>query len=770
MSLDIDPNHVFRDFTIDGMPASGKHDPKKVEIRQWTTGMWQAVIALVADADPNLALPNLLIRYSVTGGTANAIEAIPNLTPPAGAGLALFSIAVTSPNTGPVTINGRHLRTSSGSEISAGGLVAGVWLFLDGGNEFRLVSDQASAAIVAAAEAEVARAEAEADRAETAASAIASAPQYAFESKAGAELFDPPADPAFIMIDGRYRVRSSEKPPYGDGAQTGSGAWYGLRERSVYAEDFDALPGGVSPAQRSLNTLAFRKMLRHCAELGRVGLARGRYFEIDGPIMSCDTDTWSSFAQPDNEDIDLRLEFPNETEIKYVGGSNISHLIDIRLANLRSVVVEGLTLDGDDKVHTNMATVASGKDALLLAYRDCHSKNARVTDTLAITTAAHGLRLAADNPQNCDHQEMLRCSSDRVTKAPGRATAAAGIVMTNFRNFRCDYTRSRDVRHDGTNMLDADCFSIFSGADDFAYRESLGSFDHNEAINGQGRAFKFQVNGGITAKGNIIRLENAGQLITSWRGIDSQTGDILLEDTRLYSDALWTGGAEAIPMQLQMPVTPRRKRVHLQSHGFILETEKPFNRLWMPILRAIPAEAIIEVTGFTARGQGGPASTTISDMAASIWCVINGVSGLSAEHPIRIECRDNDYHTGNNFVLQQGSGAADLTDILHIDSVNDVSHPLSGNKPFWSPGSTMRTSSLLIAGLQCGDFARLDGILDWSKFKPGFDCYIGSGTMTNAAGQTFRAVSKTGQIMKTYTGSAIRVSSDNGATWSSNIT
>lgn len=169
MSLDIDPNHVFRDFVTDGIPASGAHDPKKVEIREWATGMWQAVLGLVAGANPGVTLPNLLIRYTITGGTANAIQASPNLMPPAGPGLALFSIAITQENTGPVTINGKPLRTNGGEAIAAGEILPNdMLLFLDNGDHFRLLMDTGSLRNKLAAEAAQAAAEIDADRAEAA--------------------------------------------------------------------------------------------------------------------------------------------------------------------------------------------------------------------------------------------------------------------------------------------------------------------------------------------------------------------------------------------------------------------------------------------------------------------------------------------------------------------------------------------------------------------------------------------------------------------------
>ncbi len=162
MPLSMDPNHVFRDG-----PSGSPYEPLKWEIRRLLSEFRQALIALIAGQGGDIELPNLLISYSVIGGTENAIIAEADLPVPAGAGVALFSIGIAQTNTGAVTINGKPLLTNSGGQIAAGGLVAdGVYLFLDDGTHYRLLSDYASAAIVAAAEAAQAAAEESAGRAE----------------------------------------------------------------------------------------------------------------------------------------------------------------------------------------------------------------------------------------------------------------------------------------------------------------------------------------------------------------------------------------------------------------------------------------------------------------------------------------------------------------------------------------------------------------------------------------------------------------------------
>jgi len=159
MALDRDPNHVFRDFVTAGIPSSGNWNPRKPEIRQLLTEWWQTLIALVADAG-ELELPNLLISMTVTGGDENNIVAEANLPVPSGPGVAVFSVVIEEANTGPVTINGKPLLSNTGNPLAAGALAAdGIYLFLDNGDSYRLLSDYASASIVAAAEDAAERAE-----------------------------------------------------------------------------------------------------------------------------------------------------------------------------------------------------------------------------------------------------------------------------------------------------------------------------------------------------------------------------------------------------------------------------------------------------------------------------------------------------------------------------------------------------------------------------------------------------------------------------------
>ncbi|MBY3306163.1 hypothetical protein HFO04_25835 [Rhizobium laguerreae] len=196
---------VWRDFVSDGVPASGNHKPGKPDIRSWgaylesfITGssvvnslVFSTRALLLADvahaentmawviADPTTAyngiyqksgasglgswarvadLPYPFIPASNVGaGTANALQATTDIpiSDTALVWLPIFATNTASPVT--VAFNGASpltIKTNPGNDPVVGGLPGGmIVLGRQQGSEFRLISDQASSAIVAAAEA-----------------------------------------------------------------------------------------------------------------------------------------------------------------------------------------------------------------------------------------------------------------------------------------------------------------------------------------------------------------------------------------------------------------------------------------------------------------------------------------------------------------------------------------------------------------------------------------------------------------------------------------
>lgn len=204
------------------------------------------------------------IRATDAGGSANAIAAT-TILPINETQLIVLPINLTNDGT-PVTVsfNGGSaltIKTAAGNNPAIGGLVGGtVVAGYKDGSEFRMLSDQASAAIQAAAEA----AQVAAEAAAAAAQAIANA-TYFFATWADAQAADIPISVTQISVYGRNDaydggglafVRSVSEPAHALKLQTNDGAWWeGQGQRYVhtamFGEFFDATGSGAGPDNSS---------------------------------------------------------------------------------------------------------------------------------------------------------------------------------------------------------------------------------------------------------------------------------------------------------------------------------------------------------------------------------------------------------------------------------------------------------------------------------------------------------------------------------------
>lgn len=196
---------VFRDFVTDGIPSSGKNRPDKAEVRSLLTsyevfisgaGAIQSLVKttkalLLADiahdgdtmawvvADPVAENNGIYQKFGASGlgtwnrvadlpypfipasnvgsGTANAIKATTDISI---SETALVWLPIFVTNTGsPVTVSFNDgtpvtIKSNVGNDVAIGGLAANsIVLGRQQGTEFRLMTDQVSSAIVAAAEA-----------------------------------------------------------------------------------------------------------------------------------------------------------------------------------------------------------------------------------------------------------------------------------------------------------------------------------------------------------------------------------------------------------------------------------------------------------------------------------------------------------------------------------------------------------------------------------------------------------------------------------------
>ncbi|RUM99042.1 hypothetical protein EET67_05230 [Pseudaminobacter arsenicus] len=337
--------NVFRDFVTDGVASSGANKPKKAEVRELLTGYETIINAFVSgggtivqgaanlptllnypsltmawviDPDPNLSgiyqkqgasgagswvrlldLPYSFIKATNAGaGTANAIVATTSIPVPTADGGALVTVNVSADNTGPATVsfNGGpalNIISSSGNAMQAGYLTAGMQIAgFKVGSDFRLLSEAATAAMLALVEQAVLDAQAAVAAAQAAMSSVV---PNIFATKAAAEAYAPAVAPDFINLAGYtfagdgggalYKKVAVEPTHAGKFSITLSDAvtvvWYEIAEEVV-----NPLMFGVNRNSAFDQTAAFQAMLDHGAT--EIYLPRGIY-KLDGDL-TCNHD------------------------------------------------------------------------------------------------------------------------------------------------------------------------------------------------------------------------------------------------------------------------------------------------------------------------------------------------------------------------------------------------------------------------------------------------------------------------------------------------
>ncbi|RVO65707.1 tail fiber domain-containing protein [Sinorhizobium meliloti] len=216
-----------------------------------------------------LPLPfSFIIASDVGAGTPNAIQATTSI-PVSASALIWMNVAETN-TASPVTVsfNGEApitIKTNSGSDVAAGGLTAGMIVMgIVSGSTFRLVSDQASSAIIAQAEA--------------AAAAALAAANAGFVFATEAEFLSANIPPVlnFVRTAGYYNAgdagaHTKERSTAVDvfAKQAADGSWWApAKGQKIYAEmfgakaDYDPLTGSGTENSTKINkALAFSSIV-----------------------------------------------------------------------------------------------------------------------------------------------------------------------------------------------------------------------------------------------------------------------------------------------------------------------------------------------------------------------------------------------------------------------------------------------------------------------------------------------------------------------------
>jgi len=250
---------IFRDFVIDGVPASGPFHPYKPDLRDTLKKLLEGLSTF-----PD----NRVIRLNnANEGTANNIVVTASVAIPAAAYQVLYILNVTQENTGPVTVSGainRALVTNTSAAISSGYLNPGMAvLCIDTGSELRMLSygdmetllDDVEAALAAAQAAQAAAEQARDEAVAAASDAVSQGNVPIYSTRNAVETLEIPAGITAFRTNGfasvgdggeGFYVWVATEPTHIGKVQSADGAWWEISGDVIDPRQLGAVGDGVS--------------------------------------------------------------------------------------------------------------------------------------------------------------------------------------------------------------------------------------------------------------------------------------------------------------------------------------------------------------------------------------------------------------------------------------------------------------------------------------------------------------------------------------------
>lgn len=498
--MTISPNAmtVWRNYETDGVPSSGNHNISKSDVRTWGTAVETAIdayssgagsiakstrallyadLAHVADvtawvyADSTAAYNGIYVKVGGTGtgswtrildlpydviiatdagaGTANAIVATSSLPVSESA---LILLNVFEANTGATTVafNGGSaltIKTAAGNDVASGGLVAGMALLGKiTGSTFRMVSDQASAAIQAAAEAAQAAAEAARDVAVASASGIA---RYTTRAAAAAvdlsgvdEVTIDKWDGSSLYAPAVYSKVAVE-PSHSAKFQSADGAWWGMNTSEAEPEMFSAIPDTGTPQNVPLQAwLDF-------------GIATGVHLVARRPGVFTISDGPSGYSTPPSGlriDLTRNLSVTCSREVIFKGDATITGpIIRVRDPSDRDrygLIWLGGTFDNSLGVWVDNNSSNECFAAIRLKYLTVKGAAFRGNNNFVtgVKTSDSAITVADTTDVNISENQFYKVQSGVYTTGTGGTNSGGRHIVTN--NWFIDCERGMQAKAD----------------------------------------------------------------------------------------------------------------------------------------------------------------------------------------------------------------------------------------------------------------------------------------------------------------------------------
>ncbi|WP_313031686.1 right-handed parallel beta-helix repeat-containing protein [Brucella sp.] len=256
---------IFRDFVIDGVPASGPFNPHKPDIRD--------TLKALTEGSENFPDNRVIRLNNADEGTANNIIVTASVAIPAAAYQVLYILNVTQENTGPVKVSGainRDLVTNTSAPVPSGYLTPGMAvLCIDTGSALRMLSYGDMETLLAEVEVAVLEAEAARDAAEqardeaknAASDAVAQGNVPIYSTRNAVETLEIPAGINAIRTNGFATVgdggaslykRVASEPTHAGKFQSADGAWWEIADIVLNLKQFGAIGDGVTPTANQM--------------------------------------------------------------------------------------------------------------------------------------------------------------------------------------------------------------------------------------------------------------------------------------------------------------------------------------------------------------------------------------------------------------------------------------------------------------------------------------------------------------------------------------
>lgn len=315
-----------------------------------------------------------------------------------------------------------------------------------------------------------------------------------------------------------------------------------LREFLVSVKDFGAVGDGVTDDRAAINA-AFTEVINR--GYGTVFFPSATYL-ISNSIGNTTGTT-------DPVSISVLGELGTTIECDPSVGMNYG--IDLIFSDLRYAMVQNITIQGNDKVATGLR-VRSGSTTercQLVYINNVRAFDLNIVNDASITTSANGI--IVDHGNLGINLWITNCYVANVSR--DKTGACSGIVAQDSMTILVQNNAIFNVTHNNQTLADADGIKVFSNNDAGEYyRQSTCEVSNNRIVNCNGRMIKLQTDGVCVCSGNMMALTTAMELITNWKGVDSQVASATIINNKINILAQYTGGSSATFFTLQCLTGP----------------------------------------------------------------------------------------------------------------------------------------------------------------------------------------------------------------------